>query len=311
MADDRHARVLDELHFALAEADAAEVAGSVRSRVMSRALAGRPAGFASTASPHASGRFVFVSAVGQLDALLAALSEADWRRTTIRGLDVQGLVGHLIGVEAAFAAAAEGLCDAAAHADHVASTQPEAAAQRGLAPEETLERWRGEVSRTLRALDRPGTERSIRGFYGISLPLDPLLVIRAFELWIHGEDIRRATGRSPARPDAAALDRMTDLAVSLLPSGLAGAGIRGRADQVRLVLTGPGGGTWIVPLDGSAPSRPNGGGDRQGARVVVDAADFCRVVGNRAGVDGVETDVAGDRALVADLFEGASALALD
>jgi len=42
-----------------------------------------------------------------------------------------------------------------------------------------------------------------------------------------------------------------------------------------------------------------------------DAVDFCRVVGNRAGLDTVDAVVSGDRSHVRDLFVGAAALALD
>jgi hypothetical protein len=44
---------------------------------------------------------------------------------------------------------------------------------------------------------------------------------------------------------------------------------------------------------------------------VVDAAEFCRVVGDRAELDTSGAHVEGDRSLAAALFAGASALALD
>ena len=94
-------------------------------------------------------------------------------------------------------------------------------------------------------------------------------MVRAFELWTHEEDIRRATGRPVADPDAATLSRMTGLATALLPAGVARAG-RDRPGPVRLVLTGPGGGTWDVGLAGGV-SRAEPGRTFD-THVVVDAA---------------------------------------
>jgi hypothetical protein len=42
-------------------------------------------------------------------------------------------------------------------------------------------------------------------FYGATLPLDKMLVVRAFEMWIHEEDIRRAAGIPLEAPEPARL----------------------------------------------------------------------------------------------------------
>ena len=84
------------------------------------------------------------------------------------------------------------------------------------------------------------------------LPLCTLLIVRAFELWTHENDIRRAMGWAASVPDPSTLRLMTELAARLLPQ--AGAGL-GEPVDVRLVLTGPGGGTWDVTVGAARPPR--------------------------------------------------------
>ena len=88
--------------------------------------------------------------------------------------------------------------------------------------------------------------------WGIPLPLGAALVARAFELWTHENDIRRVAGLAASVPDASTLRLMTELATSMLPFGAMLAGLQGPIN-LRLVLTGPGGGTWDVVVGGDAP----------------------------------------------------------
>ena len=110
------------------------------------------------------------------------------------------------------------------------------------------------------------------------LPLSALLVVRAFEIWVHDNDIRQAAGLPPAVPDPPTLRLMTDLATRLLPRAAAAGGLPGPV-AVHLVLTGPGGGTWDVTLDAGP------GGTQPGPvplRIVTDAVGFCQLVASRA-----------------------------
>ena len=102
---------------------------------------------------------------------------------------------------------------------------------------------------------------------------------------------------------------MTDLAITLLPAGMARAGT-GSPATVRLVLTGAGGGTWDVPPD-RQPVRPAGVAASFGPLAVVDSAQFCRVVANRTDLAGSGARTTGDRAAVGEVFAGGAALALD
>src|SRR4051812_30824571 len=68
-----------------------------------------------------------------------------------------------------------------------------------------------------------------------------LLIARVFELWTHGNDLRRAAGLPRVEPDA---DRLWMMTRAVMPL------VRVIADQrIRVVLTGPGGGVWPAAGD--------------------------------------------------------------
>ncbi len=135
------------------------------------------------------------------------------------------------------------------------------------------------------------------------LPLSVLLVIRAFELWVHDNDIRNAAGLPPSVPDPPTLRMMTELAAGLLPGAAARTGLTAQT-SVHLVLTGPGGGTWDLAL-----------GDSQAAPVpitiVTDAVGFCHLVANRITPAELGPHITGHRGRAAAVLAAASALALD
>jgi uncharacterized protein (TIGR03083 family) len=239
-----------------------------------------------------------------LDALLSELGGRDWAAPTAHYPAVQQVVGHLIGVEQAFLAVLDGDADPSIGVDHRAMTEPAIARFADRSPVDTHRAW---FTRATASLARTaGLDLSAPiAFYGTAMPLDQLLVVRAFELWIHDEDLRRATGRPLDAPDPEVLARMVEVAIELLPLGvsLVGKGQPGRT--ARLVLTGSAGGTFDVNLDGSLERRP------ADARIVVDAAAFCRLVGNREDAVSSGALVTGDEEVATDTLVGAAAVALD
>jgi hypothetical protein len=219
----------------------------------------------------------------------------------LRGLDVQGLVGHLIGVEEATHRCLDG--DATvAEADHVLSTHSAAAREAGRPPARTRGDWRRAADRTL-ALVRGRDLGGRVAVHGMRLPLGALLVVRAFELWTDDNDIRQAVGWPASVPDPPTLLLMTRLAARLLPHAATRTGLREQV-AVHLVLTGPGGGTWDVGL-GEGPAEPARVG------IVADAVGFCRLVANRISPGGLDPHVTGDPGQAARVLAAAAALALD
>jgi uncharacterized protein (TIGR03083 family) len=284
-----------------ADRDLPVLPAGLRDRVLTASLRARAAGRPVPDAPEISASEAYSRAAEAFYATLCSLSEDDWRTPVLRDLDVQGLVGHLIGVEEDVRRC---LSDdpAVADADHVESTQTAANAQAGRPAALTRADWRRSADQILGLvrLADPGTRIAM---HGMRLSLGTLLVVRAFELWTHENDIRRATGRDASVPDASTLRLMTELAARLLPHAAAQAGLGAPVD-VRLVLTGLGGGTWDVTMGGDAPAHA-------AVSIVTDAVGFCRLVANRIAPADLDVHVTGDAGHASTVLAVASTLALD
>lgn len=287
--------------------DPAALPAGLRERVMTASLLARGAGQPVPAVPAISGAEAFGRAADAFYELLAGLDEQDWARPALRGLDVQGLTGHLIGVEEDMQRGLAG-DPAVAGADHVESTQDSAVRQASRSPALTMRDWRQAADRTLAearsagAVTDGGRDDRI-AVHGMRLPLDDLLVVRAFELWVHENDIRAAAGLPSSAPDASTLTLMTSAAVRLLPFVAARTGLD-EPTSVHLVLTGPGGGTWDIALGRAAPAPA-------AVAIVTDALGFCRLAANRATPASLDAHVTGDPDRAAAVLAAATALALD
>jgi uncharacterized protein (TIGR03083 family) len=275
----------------------------LRDRVLAASWRARSAGRPVPDVPEISPLEAFSRAADALYGMLCALGDENWRCPVLRGLDVQHLIGHLTGVEEDMRRCLSG-DPAVAEADHVGSTQPWATRQAGQPPASTRAEWRGAADRNLALAREHGDLRAEVALHGMRLPLGELLIVRAFELWTHDNDIRRATGLPPAVPDAPTLRLMTGLAARLLPYGAARAGLR-EPTRVHLVLTGPGGGTWDVVIGDADKLPPALVG------IVTGAVGFCRLVANRAAPGELDLHITGDAGRAAGILAAASALALD
>ena len=138
---------------------------------------------------------------------------------------------------------------------------------------------------------------------GLELSRHDALVVRAFETWVHSEDVRRVVGLPPRAPAPEHLTLMTDLAGRTLGLSLALAG-RQRAERTaQLVLTGAGGGEWLVAMGDGDP------GGHVDVVVTADAVEWCMLVGDRVAPTEIAVTVDGDRSLADDLLAAAPALA--
>ena len=312
----RNADPIEELQYALAEGFAEEPPTALGAAIAGVAVTSRPPGSPVDPAPPIAPAEGFRRAARSLDAVLDALGKDEWGTAAIRDLDVQGLVGHLIAVERDFQHALDDPDGPQADADHVVSTDPTAAEQSGRSPAETLHTWRGAMADTFDALEAleaaPARMADEVALYGMRLAIAPLLIVRTFELWTHEEDIRRTLGQPLQAPDASTLTLMTTLGIGMLGSGLARIDRSGDGRGQRIVLTGPGGGTWQTSLARRGPSaRADTASGPVDVRIVVDAVDFCRLLANRIDPADLVAVVSGDGALARDVFAGAAALALD
>ena len=306
--------------------DPAALPMGLRERVLAASLLARGAGQPVPAGPAISAAEAFGRAADAFYGLLCALGEKDWTKPALRGLDVQGLVGHLTGVEDDVHRGLAG-DPAVAGASHVESTQAAAVSQAGRSPAQTRADWRRAADRTLdlvraaglaepadrarpadlsepaglaQPTDDPGAKVAV---HGMRLPLRALLVVRAFELWVHDNDIRRAVGLPPSVPDTPVLRLMSDLAARMLPYAATRTGLREPVD-VHLVLTGPGGGTWEIAVGQSPP-------DPVAVAIVTDVVGFCRLAANRVTAADLDLHVTGDPGRAADVLAVVPTLALD
>jgi uncharacterized protein (TIGR03083 family) len=171
--------------------------------------------------------------------------------------------------------------------------------------DDALELWRASVDANRAwALANPDRTAIWRG---LGLPRDDTLLVRAFEAWVHADDLRRVAGLPEHRPDARHLARMSDLARRILPLALALAGRAHDGRTARLVLTGPGGGDWLVPM--GAGTGGVDAGEAPDVTVTADVVDWCRLVGDRISPDALPVEIDGDEVLGRDLVAAAPALA--
>ena len=301
----------------LMDRDRAALPMGLRERVMAASLLAREVGQPVPAVPDISADEAFARATDAFYDLLGALSDEGWKTGALRGLDVQGLVGHLIGVEHDTHRALAG-APAVADAEHVESTQDSAVRQAGRSPALTRQEWRSTAEVTLELARAASGDLAAGGradriaVHGIRLPLGDLLVVRAFELWVHDNDIRRAVGLPPSLPDPPVLRLMSDLAARMLPYAAARMGLR--PVDVHLVLTGPGGGTWDVAIGEAAGGQGDPGQEaasQESLAIVTDAVGFCRLAANRVTAAELNPYVTGAESRAAGVLTAASTLALD
>ncbi len=274
----------------------------LRERVLEASRQARAVGRSFPEVTEVSPAEAFSRAADAFYGLLGALNDDDWRIPVLRGLDVQSLVGHLIGVEDDMHRCLSGDPEVA-EASHVESTQPAAARQAGRPAARTRSDWRRAVSRTLDLVHAAGDPCAEVAMHCMRLPLGALLVVRAFELWTHDNDIRQAAGLPASVPDSSTLALMTRLAARLLPRAAARTGLH-QPVNVHLVLTGPGGGTWDIAVG-------EGHSDPAPVLIIADATGFCRLVANRVIPADLDLHVSGDPGRIAGVLAAASALALD
>ncbi|MEZ5407507.1 MAG: maleylpyruvate isomerase N-terminal domain-containing protein [Acidimicrobiales bacterium] len=295
-----------EVLAALAETTAVGPPPALRERVLAE-ISRRPRAGVEPAAPSD----LYRSRVAVLRRLLDELEGDDWSAVVAPyGWTTHRLVAHLAVIED-YTARQLGLTGALplvagdpAAVDHLGLGAAEADALATGAPGATVARWWAAASliaeHVASAAFDPGAAVALHQW-----PFDAAtaLVARAFELWTHGDDIRRATGRRLEEVPAAELRTMSSSSVAGLPLLLALQPPAGEPPVVltptRLVLTGPGGGTF--ELGGPGP-RAN--------LLVADVVDYCRVVSRRLAPDDLVSTREGDGRLLSSLLSAARAIAL-
>lgn len=166
--------------------------------------------------------------------------------------------------------------------------------------DDAVDLWRASVDANREwAVANPDRTATWRG---LGLTRDDTLLVRSFEAWVHGDDLRRAAGLPATRPETRHLSLMSDLAGRILPLALEVSGRGHEGKTARLVLSGAGGGEWLMAMDGGEPAT------RPDVTVTADVVDWCLLVGDRINPADLHHAVDGDPALGRDLVAAAPAL---
>jgi uncharacterized protein (TIGR03083 family) len=292
-------------------ADGAAPPEGLEARVLAAALDGakpvRHPAWADADAATMSPLDAFGATAAELAELLDSLDPADWARPTrLDGVTVRGLVEHLVGVERYVLGqlGRRRRRDAPRREDHWPVTRLAAADVAG-APDGVVARtWWLEALAFVAACGELGPERAM-AFHDLAGSLRGMLVVRTFELWTHGDDIRHAVGRPPDLLDEPRLSLMVGELMRMLPMGLALSGCPQTGRTARFVLSGPGGGRFDVAL---APDEVPGHPD---VVIRADTIGLCRLAANRIAPDRFDVRVDGDASLLGPVLVGASAFAAD
>ncbi|MFI2167749.1 maleylpyruvate isomerase N-terminal domain-containing protein [Streptomyces pristinaespiralis] len=300
----------------------------LRFRVLENCLGRRPARI-----PVPGWADPYDAETARLDALLRDIGDSEWHapvrlkwfegeRRMSRRTTVAGVIGHLMTVDG-IVAGAMGLDDPLGpHAPLLPAARTMAFWDTtALPPTGTIrEPWRDQSHDLVRTVSFAGpaaAELSV-SYGSFALPLRDALLDRAFECWIHADDIADAVDYPYAPPSGAHLNRMIDLAARLLPAalaerrraGLAGppqhlvaAGAPGRS--LHLEVEGSGGGSWYIALDSPAAV---GSPDKSVAQVALDGVEFCKLVAGHVSPEEAAAGQDGDREAIRDVLFAAAAL---
>ncbi|WP_372516083.1 maleylpyruvate isomerase N-terminal domain-containing protein [Streptantibioticus silvisoli] len=299
---------------------------TLRHRVLAGCLGRRPARV-----PVPSWAVAYDAEAARLDALLADLGPDDWRQEVVlrwhqgrQVADVASVIGHLTAVDGLVAAALD-LEEPLGPGPDV-SREPRARTETywkrfgELPPGRVRETWRDQGRSLVRTVAFAGN--SAGGlevdYGGPVLALEDAFLDRAFECWIHADDIAEAVGYPYEAPAPRHLHGMIDLAARLLPTAIAGrrraglatspggltaAGEPGRS--LYLEVEGDGGGEWYIPLDSPAAK---GCKEHSVAHVALDGVEFCQLAAGHRTPEELAAGIEGDAGAVHDVLSAAASM---
>ncbi|MFD4571867.1 zf-HC2 domain-containing protein [Streptomyces sp. NPDC058417] len=331
------ARRLREAVGLLQRPDSLDLDPGLRARVLEACLDRRPPRI-----PVPEWARAYDTETARLDALLQDFGDGEWhapvrlrwfegKEATGRRTTVAGVIAHLLAVDG-LVALALGLDDP------LAAVTGDGGAGRPASPTDRTDAFwaagRFPPTRTVRGPWREQTHAVVRtvsftgggpgtmpvSYGAFDLPLRDALLDRAFECWVHGEDIADAVSYPYKPPAPRHLHDMIDLAARMLPGALAErrrtglaspapgrhlapAGRPGRS--LRLEIEGRGGGQWLIPLDSPAAV---GSADHEVAHVALDDVEFCRLAAGRVPPEDAAAGQLGDRAAIRDVLFAAASL---
>ncbi|BBC37513.1 uncharacterized protein SGFS_088070 [Streptomyces graminofaciens] len=251
-------------------------------------------------APHAA---PYAAAVAGLQALVGEL-DGRWSTPVVHDWDAHATVAHLVAADEHLAVRL-GL-DARVPASRIPEgsrpgeawnrrTADVIAHEHGRTPEETVATWAAQATALLATPEARDPELAARAvtLMGLRLPIADHYVVRAFETWIHTDDIGRAVGLPVPPPPDEHLRLLVRLAVRILGLALQG------APPVFLEVTGVPEARWVLGSDAEPVT----------AELTLNPVDFCLLVGGRYAPEEVPRAETGDQGAVRNVLERAAALA--
>ncbi|WP_214417186.1 maleylpyruvate isomerase family mycothiol-dependent enzyme, partial [Sphaerisporangium fuscum] len=250
----------------------------------------------------------YAARVAAMDALLAGATPADWSRTIVEGWTLRELVGHLAATDSLLAVEVGA---PPAGPPPVTSDVPARTAElieyaRGRSPEEMRAGWRGQAEAICARVAELDASTPVT-LGGVAFPVGDHLLGRMLETWIHTDDAATVMGLGLPLPLAEHIHPVADFCARLLPWTMLLSGADGAGRAVRLVLTGPGGGSWHVPLDVGRVAVPDDGSPVD-AEIACETVDLCFLLGGRRTPSDFPAGIRGDAALAAEVLAAAPAL---
>ncbi|GAA0931913.1 hypothetical protein GCM10009549_55760 [Streptomyces thermoalcalitolerans] len=267
----------------------------------------------------------------RLDALLQDMGDSEWHApvrlrwftdegATSRRTTVAGVIAHLLSVDGLVAVALgldDPLGDLGARAGRLTPAARTEAYWRAshFPPTRSVRApWREQSRALVRTVSPGGTDMAdLTVSYGdFEIPLPDAMLDRAFECWVHAEDIARAVDYPYEPPAPRHLHEMIDLAARMLPLVLAARRRAGLAPPVRhlvaagepgrslrLEIEGQGGGQWLLPLDSPGAV---GSAEYEVAHVALDGLEFCRLAAGHLAPHEAAAGQFGDREAIRDVL---------
>ncbi|MFE5916273.1 maleylpyruvate isomerase family mycothiol-dependent enzyme [Streptomyces sp. NPDC056468] len=161
-------------------------------------------------------------------------------------------------------------------------------------PDETVADWAAQADELLGAPEAHDAELAARAvtLMGLRLPVAEHFLVRAFETWIHSDDIGRALGLTVPPPPEQHLGQLIRLAVRIL-----GLSLGPTAPPVLFSVTG--GEEWVLGSEDEPVQ----------AELTLDPLDFCLLIGGRRSPQTVPRGTTGDAAAAQNVLERAASLA--
>ncbi|TMR92239.1 maleylpyruvate isomerase family mycothiol-dependent enzyme, partial [Nonomuraea basaltis] len=273
--------------------DPAVPAGSLRPQLLAGARARRR-----PAAPTAAWAQPYAGRVAAMDALLASAVDDDWSRVIVEGWTLQELVAHLAAKDGLLAASvgAPVLGPPIGAADSLGRTNDVQAYERARSPEQTRRDWRAQADALCRHLaGLPATTQATLD--GMEVPVSDHILARGLETWVHTDDAAKTARLRLPDPIPEHIRPTADLCARLLPWTMLLSGLNGAGRTLRLTLTGPGGGEWLLPLgvEDAEPGEPD-------AHISADVVKFCFLLGGRGDPANFPAELDGDLALARDIL---------